>query len=141
MRASRSSVATMASLFAVPLIIWLLAASKQASMWVPVLFCFSGLVILLFWITAFNIEVDHSVLKYSTLFGGTNSIKLGDIQSAHFEVGYACYRDRFKPPIRLVIRSRDGKKLTLNLKVFQAAEVEKLLSFLNAPELGWVKNG
>ena len=39
------------------------------------------------WIAAFKLEVQHGLLKYRTLFRGTRSIALSDIQRAEVTTG------------------------------------------------------
>lgn len=101
-------------------------------MWVAVLICFAGLCFLLFWIGSYRVEVDRGVMKYSTLLGGTKSVELKDVERAQVEVGYSRFRDRLKPPVRLIIRTRDGRTFAMNLKVFRARDIKHLLSLLNA---------
>ena len=71
-------------------------------------------------------------MKYSTLLGGTKSVELKDVERAQVEVGYSRFRDRLKPPVRLIIRTRDGRTFAMNLKVFRARDIKHLLSLLNA---------
>lgn len=130
MRANPASNVILVGISAFPLIICLLAAIKGRSMWAATLICLTGVAGLLFWLRSFRLGISDEVLRYTTLFGGTKTVELRDIASARVEVGYSRYRDRFKPPLRLVVSSRDGRIINVNMKVFRACEVEQLLSVL-----------
>jgi hypothetical protein len=78
------------------------------------------------WIGCFKLVVSNKFISYRTLFTGTRSFALSEIESCDLAIGAESYWDRFKPPIRLVIRPRQstGKKpISVNLKVLSKSDV------------------
>src|SRR5689334_10097581 len=85
------------------------------------------------WIACFKLVVANSFISYRTLFTGTRSFALSEIESCHLAVGYQKYWDRFKPPIRLVIQPQQstGKKaISVNLKVLSNSDVLWIMKVL-----------
>lgn len=137
MQASRGSYAMLLSCLALPLLICLLAARKQPSMWLPASICFGAMGFVALWLRSFRVSVTEDAIIYSSLFGGRRSVRIEDIESAEIEVGNPRYWDRLKPPFRLVIRPRQGVSapaLAINLKVFDKSDIAQLLSLLRVKE-------
>lgn len=91
-------------------------------------FCFT-------WIAAFKLVLANGVLSYRTLFGGTRSIPLSEIERAEGAIGYDKYSDRLKPPIRLVIQpssSSRQKAIHVNLKVLRRQDVLRVIKALES---------
>lgn len=99
-------------------------------MWIATLICAAGMAGLLVWLRTFRLTIRDGVLMYTTLFRRTKALELSSIESASVVMGYSRFRDLLKPPLRLVIFSRDGLLIHVNLKVFRACEVDQLLSIL-----------
>jgi hypothetical protein len=138
MQASRGTYATLLSIMALPLVICLLAARKQPSMWLPVSIWLGVMGFVALWLRCFRVIVSEDALVYSSMFGGRRSVRLQDIKSAQIEIGNERYWDRLKPPFRLVIRPRPGisaPTLAINLKVFARSDIAQLLSLLRVREL------
>jgi len=85
------------------------------------------------WIASFKLVVANKFISYRTLFTGTRSLALSEIERCDLAIGYERYWDRFKPPIRLVIQPQQstGKKaISVNLKVLSKPDVLWLMKVL-----------
>lgn len=85
------------------------------------------------WTRAFRVEIREDRLSYTTLFTGTRSIALSDIESARYCVGRR--RRRNDPLVRLEIEPRAGSgasSLTINIKFLRHRDVVRLLERLHA---------
>jgi hypothetical protein len=87
------------------------------------------------WIASFKFVVTNRSISYRTLFTGTRSFALSEIEKCGLAIGDETYWERFKfkPPIRLVIQPRQatGKKpISVNLKVFSKRDVLWLIEVL-----------
>jgi hypothetical protein len=84
------------------------------------------------WTRAFRVEIREGRLSYTTLFTGTRSIALSDIQSARYCVGRR--RRRNDPIVRLEIAPRPGSgapSVTINIKFLRRRDVVRLLERLH----------
>jgi hypothetical protein len=85
------------------------------------------------WLRAFRLEVREDRLEYRTLFGGSKSIPLSEIAAARYCIGGR--RRATEPFVRLELDARPGSlapALRINLKVFGARDVGRLLARVNA---------
>jgi hypothetical protein len=90
------------------------------------------------WISRFQIILSDESICYRTLFGGTRSLGLSDIERADIEVGMdeLTYRDqlfRLRPMVRLVIKpypSSGKSPMDINLKIFSRRDIDRVLDFL-----------
>jgi len=121
-------------LFGFPLGLCAVATLEEWSLWPAVVMGVFGLGLIYFWLYSYEIIICHGSLKYSALFQPQRTASLSEIESAEVQIGYSRYRDRLKPPIRLVVRfGEEGRNRTIciNLKVFAKSDVEHVLSILN----------
>lgn len=132
-----SSYVIFAALFAVPLIVSILALEREKSAWVLVagVACAYGSIALSLLFR--RIEIDGDTITYRTLTT-KRSLSLPEIRSAEVKVGSASYWvDRFSGVVRLEIEPHPhaGKKpLRINLKPFRRADVRALLDFVARTE-------
>ncbi len=76
------------------------------------------------------------MLSYTTLFGGTRTVELCDIESVRTEIGP---QKLFGPFCRLVIEpaSLSGKRpILINMKVFSAKDLQTLFGILGEKTKG-----
>jgi hypothetical protein len=81
------------------------------------------------WLRAIRLEVREDRLEYTTLLRGTRMLPLSEIAAARYRIGGR--RRRNDPYIRLELDPRPGslaQALTINLKVFAARDVGRLLA-------------
>jgi len=81
------------------------------------------------WLRAFRLEVREDRLAYTTLLGGTKSMRFAEMAAARFCIGG---RRRWNDPfVRLELDPQPGSTapaLRINLKVFRARDVGRLLA-------------
>ena len=103
------------------------------SVWSGTAVTLLALILSFVWIASFKLVVANSFISYRTLFTGTRSFALSEIEECEFAIGYEKYWDRYKPPLRLVIQPRQstGKKpISVNLKVFSESDVLWIMKVL-----------
>jgi hypothetical protein len=99
-----------------------------------------GLTLSFVWIASLKLVVANGFISYRTLFTGTRSFAVSEIERSDLAIGYETFWDRFKPPIRLVIQPQQstGKKpISLNLKVFSKPDVLWVLKVLGHQTERW----
>jgi hypothetical protein len=83
------------------------------------------------WVRKFRIEIGDGTITYESLFGGSRQVRVADIESVNAVIAIRKRTDRFQPPLRLVLRVKDGvratKEVTINLKVFELSDVATLM--------------
>jgi hypothetical protein len=102
------------------------------------MFVFPALILLAFlWISRFEILVSDSQLSYRTLFGGTRSLQLSQIESARTEIALG----RLLGPLyRLIITPEDGTTVVvINMKIFSRNDLQKLFAILHSKVAGDVQ--
>lgn len=85
------------------------------------------------WLFFFALDVAAGVLSYRTLFRGWVRIRLEEINSVEIQIGERRYRDKFRPPLRLVVQPKSVSSIRpfdINLKVFRKEDIEILLEKL-----------
>ena len=136
-RAARSTYIVVLLIWAAPTFLVTAALVRNSSL--PSVWAMAALtaaigMILYFWIYLFRIEVDAYKLSYTTLFGGRRTLRLSDLGSVRFMVGYRRYCDRFLPPVRLEICLRkgvDGPCMVINAKIFDHKALNELMRRLD----------
>jgi hypothetical protein len=109
------------------------AAVGQPSFVVPTLLSAGFGIFIFVWLKRFELEVTQDTIRYSAPWSEAQSLKIVDVARAEVEVGISRYRDRFRPPIRLVLYPTDaaeGKAITINMKVFRKEDIRRLLALL-----------
>jgi len=122
-------------MFGIPLLICAIETIIKNSMWECLVVCLLCLIFVFVWLHSYRVTIDSDIFEYKNLLHTRRIIRLSDVKFAKVEVGYARYRDRFKPPIRLVVNYVEGgreKFLYVNLKLFSKSDVEQILLALNA---------
>lgn len=117
-------------LFGTPLLLCAIGTIRQHSMWGGIVLCLLGFGFVFAWLLNYQVTVEGDKLEYKTLLHTRRTVRLSDVKTAEVEIGYPRYRDRLKPPVRLVVRYlKDGhaKDICINLKVFSKSDVEQLL--------------
>lgn len=92
-----------------------------------------GMTLSFVWIASFKLVIANAIISYRTLFTGTRSFALSEIEKCELAIGYESYWDCFKPPIRLVIQplqSTGKKPVSVNLKVFSKPDVLLIMKVL-----------
>ena len=123
-------------MFGAPLLLGLAVSVKHPSSLGPVGLLLSVLALSWVWIACFKLVVSNKFISYRTLFTGTRSFALSEIESCDVAIGDESCSDRFKPPIRLVIRPRPatGKRpISVNLKIFSKSDVIWITKVLCRP--------
>jgi hypothetical protein len=133
-RACASTYVVFGLMFGVTLVAGLALTSKSpAGLLSVVALNLLALALSFAWIAAFKLVVANKFISYRTLFTGTRSLALSEIEGCDLALGFKRYWDRFKPPIRLVIQPQQstGKKaISVNLKVLRRSDVLWLLKVL-----------
>ena len=127
MKACASTYVVFGVIVGVPLVLSLAAALRNGSFWSAVALCLFALALSFVWIASFKIVIANGNISYRTLFTGTRSVALSEIERCDLEISS---ENAIKPPIRLVIRPRQssGKKpISINLKVFSKPDVLLLM--------------
>jgi hypothetical protein len=125
-------------LLSVPLalaaLVMALDALKKPAMWTPAAILFAIAMGGAIYPLGYRVELRDRVLTYRWLFHTVKTLRLEDIESAAIEVAGKRYRDRFRPWIRLVIRSRGPtgiESLDIPIMVFRNEDASKLAKLLN----------
>lgn len=117
-------------LFGVPLLLCVIANLRQHFMWGGIVICLLVFCFVIVWLHSYQIIVEGNRLEYKTLLHSRRTVRLSDVKTAKVEIGYPRYRDRLKPPVRLMVcYLEDGyvKDICINMKVFSKADVNQLL--------------
>ena len=125
-RASASTYVVFGLIWGVLLVPSLALLTQNAGYLSVVALSLLGLTLSFVWIASLKLVVANGFISYRTLFTGTRSFALSEIERSDLAVGYETFWDRFKPPISLVIQPQQstGKKpISLNLKVFSKPDV------------------
>lgn len=131
--ASTASLIVIEIIIGVLFLLCIVAALKQFTMLIPAFFCLGIGAFFFLWWKSFKIEIVGDTLLYSSFFGGTKTLPLEEVEKATIEIGSVKYMDRFKPPIRLVIKPmKDSsyKTININLKVFRESDISELIKLL-----------
>lgn len=132
-RASVSTYVVFGVIWGVLLVPGFVLLTRNAGYLSVVALSLLGLMLSFVWIASFKLVVANGFISYRTLFTGTRSFVLSEIERSDLAIGYETYWDRFKPPIRLVIQPHQstGKKpISLNLKVFSRPDVLRVMKVL-----------
>lgn len=134
-RASWRPYVVFTLLLAPLLMIWLVAGFVRSfrDLWQPLGIIGAALVLVLLWLGRFQIILTDDTLSYRTLFCGTRSIPLSDIERAEIEAGWSTYWDQFRPMVRLTITPHafsENRPLYINVKVFSHQDIKRVLDFL-----------
>jgi hypothetical protein len=108
----------------------LVATEKEPALWLPTAITGGILVALVSWMATTSLALAEDTIHYRSLFI-TKDVLLSDITRANFVVGFSS----FKPYQRLVlsVRGTDGnREITINLGLFDRAEIRGWLAALNA---------
>jgi hypothetical protein len=135
LRACASTYLVFCLIWAVPLFLSLAATFKNPTAWIGDVICLIGLAISFIWIAFYKLELTGDVILYRTLFGGSVSLALSEIERVGITAGYNNYSDRFKAPVRLVLKSKrtSGRpSIEVNVKVFCKPDLLALLEVLNS---------
>lgn len=92
--------------------------------------------VLFLWVSRFRIEVSDSRFSYTSLFTGTSSIAIKDIQSVRRATGISSDGGRLTPPIRVEIVPKPNsgsKKIIVNAKVFDRHAMDRVIARLIGP--------
>lgn len=133
MRACASTYVVFGVMFGALLVPSLVMAAWNPIFLNPAAVSLLALTLSFIWIASFKLVIAKWVISYRTLFTGTRSVALSEIERCDLEIGYENGEDPIKPPIRLVIRPREstGKKpISVNLKVLSKSDVLWLLKVL-----------
>jgi hypothetical protein len=138
-RAATSTYVVFGLIVAVPCLLSPIAMSidsmsRDKSHWVHdsvVIIFFSAVILLTFlWIRKFRILVEDSVLSYTSLFGGTRTLNLVDIEVARTEHGPQALLGPF---FRLVVQPTafaNKPPIIINMKIFSRRDLEELFVIL-----------
>lgn len=125
-RASPLTYVVFGLIWGVLLVPGLALLTRNAGYLSVVAFSLFGLTLSFVWIASIKLLVANWFISYRTLFTGTRSFALSEIEKSDLAIGYETFWDHLKPPIRLVIQPHQstGKKpISLNLKVFSKPDV------------------
>jgi hypothetical protein len=89
--------------------------------------------VLFLWVSRFRIELSERSFSYTSLFTGTSSIAIKDIQSVRKAAGNSSDGGRLIPPIRIEIAPKPNtgaKKIIVNAKVFDRDAMDRLIARL-----------
>jgi hypothetical protein len=106
---------------------------RNPSLLSGVVVTFLGLTLSFAWIACFKLVVTNGAVSYRTLFTGTRTIALSEIEKSNLVIGYDTVWERFRPPIRLVIQPQQStrkKPIFVNLKVLSKQDVLWILKVL-----------
>ena len=104
----------------------------MAGAWQPLLISLALLSSVLLWIHSFELVFSDDTVSYKTLFGGTRSFRIADIETAAIKMNF---EQRGSGLITLVLQPRPGvdqPPLYINLKPFKAHELSAFFGLLNA---------
>lgn len=80
------------------------------------------------WVWAFRLVIADEVISYRSLFGGTRSISLADIEKAATELNL---RSGLRPPMQLIVYPANGERpIRINMKVFSRDDLGQVFDFL-----------
>lgn len=134
-RPSIQTYVVFSCLFGLPLLLCVIVSLREHSMWGGITVCLLGFAFVFAWLRGYQVAVEGDRLEYKTLLHSRRTVRLSDIKTAKVEIGYQRYRDRLKPPVRLVVHYLEGghaKDICINLKVFSKPDIEQLLAALKA---------
>ena len=120
------------------LTLFMLVATWRTGSWGAPAFFAAVLAAFMYWLSRFEIGLSSQALTYRSLLGH-RTVNWSDVQGSELHVGVRSYSDRFKPPIRLVVRARGPgaeRPPIINLKPFRGEDIRVLL---NMPELKLVQ--
>lgn len=84
----------------------------------------------LLWVASFRLRIDGGELTYRSLFEGTRSIAISEIEMAEATVGI---KDPFGPFHRLTVypsKKSNAQPIVINLKVFSREDLKQLFHIL-----------
>ena len=139
-KACASTYVVFGVMLGVPLLVSLAVALLNGSSWSALAAVLFALALTFVWIASFKLVIANEVISYRTLFTGTRSVALAEIERCYLETGYERGQDPMKPPIRLVIRPRQstGKKpISVNLKVLSRSDALWLRKILERGDSRW----
>ncbi len=135
LRASRSAYVLAGIIFGSLTLLTGLAAINDKSVRGLFILCFGCWVFSYAWLFRFRFRVSDDSFTYRSLFGGTKTCRLTEIDRIKKEMGLREYSDRFKPHWRLVIKTNPeiGRSpIYVNLRVFGRAGVRQIVECLHA---------
>jgi hypothetical protein len=98
-------------------------SDKNVPFWFNLALLLLAWSILFLWLASYKITIDQNVLSFSTLFGGTVSVRRDDVVSAEVPLG------RFQRAI--VIKRQSGDPIVINTKPFSKADLRIVIRFLS----------
>lgn len=114
-------------------ILWIFASIKTIEA-LPGLYWSLGIFLFLYvWLFMFKLTISDKEICYRTLFGGLKTISrdsIYDYEQVFFK--NMTLADRFKPPLRLIIKSKKNNQiLEINMKVFSHKDLKQLKRMLD----------
>ena len=113
----------------------LILIPRNPGYWGVVALSLLGFTLSFAWIASLKLVIANEFMSYRTLFTGTRSFALSEIECSDLAIGYESVSEHFKPPIRLVIRPHQstGKKpINVNLKVLNKSDIARLMKILGS---------
>lgn len=107
---------------------------QEREQWPGVVLAVALQIFLSAWLFSFSLALIGDRLRYRSLFGGRKELDIADIKRIEVQVGEARYRDKFRPPIRLFVKSWQASRdssFDINMKVFDKRDMEVLLQILS----------
>ncbi len=134
LRATVSSYAVWAALFAVPLAIAVAAAARNhEGMWFVAVICAGGIVGSWAWLGGFDLTLSADGVRYKAFMRRSVTLHSTEISRVSLHATRRTYRDKFRPTLRLVIEAKEGTgrpDIVLNAKVFGAQELRTFVQAL-----------
>ncbi|PWT83549.1 MAG: hypothetical protein C5B58_06380 [Acidobacteria bacterium] len=143
MRAARSTYVVFTLLPSVPQFIWIWVAITKPLPPLELVKVFglfvSYFAFIYFFISRFLVSIVQDAVTYRSLFSGTRTLRLEEIDKAKIKIGEYKRGEGFKPFYRLELipRADSGKKpIVVNLKVFSLADVRQILAIVDSKIVG-----
>jgi hypothetical protein len=131
-RACSSSYLILGSIWAIPAIVATsLLRSGRMEDWSFVYIASGVLLVMLLWLRTFRLKYSDGQLSYRTLFSGTRSISLSDIEKAETQL-IGTSKGQVRVLMIYLQPERMEKPMRVNMKVFSKADLGRIFDLLGS---------
>jgi hypothetical protein len=120
----------------VPLTIWLVAGLNRGRIvWQPIVICLLALAFFLLWLRSYKLVLSDHGISYRSLFRGTISLVLSEIEKVHVQVECSISADRYRPTIRMIFEPKAFVRkppIVVNLKLFSKTDLSQLNDLIDS---------
>lgn len=134
LRASVSAYIVFCFLVFLPFLMSLWSLYREMSSWPLAVLCLLCIAFIFLWLASYKLELSDDRISYRTLFRGTMSLLLYEIDKVEVKLGITTYSDRFRPTIRMIFKPKSNiekPEIVVNLKIFSKGDLALLQDFIN----------